>query len=448
MVHRVVQRVQPVGDLHKRGVGVAFLHPLADVGQDVLHLFKAVVVLGQDGKIRHFGADLPHAVPAQPRAVAPAAKHHHQPVGMVGPQGGQQAFGGHLVVGVVQQDGKLFADGHQLHPAFDHAAGQAVVDGAVGQAQLPAHRQGRQGVVDAELPGHVHLDVHLLPVRAADVEGHPQKIVGAQQLAVPCPVVGPGLHPVGHQAAGVAFQQGGGVGVVPVHHAQIAPLEQLALPAAVFLKGGVLAGPDVVGGQVGEHPHVVVDAPHPVHHQPLAGHLHHHRVAPGVHKGAEDLLQLVALGGGVGGIFVAALIVHAVGADHAHMAAGGLQHAADHVGGGGLALGAGDPDHGHPAGRVAEQVGAHQGHGVAAAGHLQDRDPFQPFQADVVLDDQRGRPPGGAVGGKRMAVPLGAHDADEQHPRGGLAAVVHNIGDLGVHAALHQGALHPLGQRG
>src|SRR5699024_12204495 len=60
-----------------------------------------------------------------------------------------------------------------------------------------------------------------------------------------CPVAGPGLHPVGHQAAGVAFQQGGGVGVVPVHHAQIAPLEQLALPAAVFLKGGVLAGPDV-----------------------------------------------------------------------------------------------------------------------------------------------------------------------------------------------------------
>ena len=365
---------------------------------------------------------------------------------MVGPQGGQQALGGHFVVGVVQQDGEFFADGHQLHPALDHAAAQAVVDGAVGQAQFPAHRQRGQRVVDAELARHIHLDVHL--VLAADVEGHAQKVVVPQQAAVRSAVIGLLVHPVGHQAAGVAFQQGFGVGVVRIDDAQAAPLEQLALPAAVFLKAGVLAGADVVGGKVGEHPHVVVDAPHPVHHQALAGHFHHHRVTPGVHKGAEDLLQLVALGGGVGGVLVAAHVVHAVGADHAHLAPGGFQHAADHVGGGGLALGAGDADHGHLAGRVAEQVGAHQGHGMAAAGHLEDRDPFQPGQVDVVLDDQGRRPFGGAVGRKVVAVPLGAHDADEQHPRGGLAAVVNDIGDLGVHAALYQGAVHPLRQRG
>ena len=320
------------------------------------------------------------------------------------------------------------------------------MDGAVGQAQFPAHRQRGQRVVDAELARHIHLDVHL--VLAADVEGHAQKVVVPQQAAVRSAVIGLLVHPVGHQAAGVAFQQGFGVGVVRIDDAQAAPLEQLALPAAVFLKGGVLAGADVVGGQVGEHPHVVVDAPHPVHHQALAGHFHHHRVTPGVHKGAEDLLQLVALGGGVGGVLVAAHVVHAVGADHAHLAPGGFQHAADHVGGGGLALGAGDADHGHLAGRVAEQVGAHQGHGMAAAGHLEDRDPFQPGQVDVVLDDQGRRPFGGAVGRKVVAVPLGAHDADEQHPRGGLAAVVNEIGDLGVHAALYQGAVHPLRQRG
>ena len=153
---------------------------------------------------------------------------------------------------------------------------------------------------------------------------------------------------------------------------------------------------------------VVMDAPHPVHHQTLAGYLHHHRVAPGVRKGAEDLLQLVALGGGVGGVLMAAQIIDAVGADHPHLAAGGFQHAADHVGGGGLALGAGDPDHGHlPGGAhghlpggAAKEIGAHQGHGVAAALHLEDGDPFQPGQVDVVLDDQGRRPLGGAVGRK------------------------------------------------
>ena len=44
--------------------------------------------------------------------------------------------------------------------------------------------------------------------------------------------------------------------------------------------------------------------------------------------------------------------VDAVGADHAHLAACGFQHALYHVGGGGLALGAGHADHGHLAGGV------------------------------------------------------------------------------------------------
>ena len=214
----------------------------------------------------------------------------------------------------------------------------------------------------------------------------------------------------------MALQQRLGIGVVDVDDAQRAPPEELALPAAVLFKAGVLAGADVVGGKVGEHPHVVMDAPHPVHHQTLAGYLHHHRVAPGVRKGAEDLLQLVALGGGVGGVLMAAQIIDAVGADHPHLAAGGFQHAADHVGGGGLALGAGDPDHGHLPGGAAKEIGAHQGHGVAAAFHLEDGDPFQPGQVDVVLDDQGRRPFGGAVGRKVVAVPLGAHDADKEHP--------------------------------
>ena len=318
------------------------------------------------------------------------------------------------------------------------------MDGLIRHTQLLAHSQGGQGVVDAERARHVDPDVH--HVLAADVEGDPQEIMGPQQLAVSGPVVGLLPHAVGYQPAGVAFQQGLGVGVVDVDDAGVAALEQLALPAAVFLKAGVFAGADVVGGQVGKDAHVVVDAGHPVHHQALAGNLHHHRVTAGLHKGVEDLLQLIALGSGVGSVLMVAHVVDAVGADHSHLAARSLQNAADHVGGGGLALGASDADHGHLPGGVAEQVGAHQGHGIAAALHLQDGDPGQAGQVDVVLDHNGCGALGGAVGGIVMAVPLGAHNADKQGPGSGFPAVVDNVGDLGVHAALYQGTGNSFGQ--
>ena len=162
MIHRVVQCVQTVRDFHELGVRIALVHAHADVGEDVLHLLKAVVVLGEDGEVGHLGADLAHAVAAQLGAVAAAAEHHHEAVGLVGPQGGQQALGGDLVVGVVQQDGELPADGHQLDAALDHAAAQALVDGLIRQAQHLAHGEGSQRVVDAELAGHIDPDVHIV----------------------------------------------------------------------------------------------------------------------------------------------------------------------------------------------------------------------------------------------------------------------------------------------
>lgn len=81
VIHGVVERIQTVGDLHKPGIGVALVHAHPDIGEDVLDLLKAVVVLGQDGEIRHFCTGLAHAVAAQLGAVAAAAEHHHQPVG-------------------------------------------------------------------------------------------------------------------------------------------------------------------------------------------------------------------------------------------------------------------------------------------------------------------------------------------------------------------------------
>ena len=347
-------------------------------------------------------------------------------------------------MGVVQQDGELFADGHKLHTSLHHALAQTVVDGGIRQTQHLAHSQCGQRVVHAELAGHIHLDVHL--VLAGNVEGNAQKIVGAQQFVAGLAVVGLFIAAIGDQLAGVAFQQGGGVLVVDIHHAHIAALEQLSLPAAVLLKGLVLAGADVIRRKVGEHAHIVVHARHAVHHQALTGYLHQRGIAAGIQKLPEGLLQLVAFRGSVGGVLVASHIVDAVGADHAHLAACGLQHAFDHVGGSGLALGAGDADHGHLAGRVAEEVGAHQRHGIAAALHLDHGHPGQGRKVDIVLDDQRADPLGGAVGGKRVAVPLGAHDAHEQKPRGSLAAVVDDIRDLSIQTALHKGKGHAFHQ--
>ena len=242
------------------------------------------------------------------------------------------------------------------------------MDRLIRQAQHLAHRQSCQRVVHAELAGHIHLHIHL--VLAGHMELHAQKIVGAQQFKAGLAVVRLLSAAIGDQFAGMAFQQGFGVLIVNVHHAHVAALEQLALPAAVLLKGLVLTGADVIRRKVGEHAHIVVHTGHAVHHQALAGNLHQRGVTACIQKLPEGLLQFVAFRSGVGSFLVAAHIINAVGADHAHLAACSFQHALDHVGGSGLALGAGHTDHGHLAGRVAEKVRAHQSHGIAAAFHL------------------------------------------------------------------------------
>ena len=97
--------------------------------------FQPVVVLGQDEEIRHAGANFPHAVAAQLAAVAAAAEHDDKPVRLIGPQRFQQAFGGGFVVGIINQDGKIVADRHQFHPAFDNGAAQPFVDGFIRKAK-------------------------------------------------------------------------------------------------------------------------------------------------------------------------------------------------------------------------------------------------------------------------------------------------------------------------
>ncbi len=81
VVNSIMQSVEAVGDLHELCVRVALVHAHADVGDDVFHLLKAVVVLREDGEISHLGTNFAHAVAAQLGAVAAAAEHHHEAVG-------------------------------------------------------------------------------------------------------------------------------------------------------------------------------------------------------------------------------------------------------------------------------------------------------------------------------------------------------------------------------
>ena len=55
----------------------------------------------------------------------------------------------------------------------------------------------------------------------------------------------------------------------------------------------------MVLGEVGEDRHVKTDARHPLQGQGVGGDLHHHMGAASVQHLAKELVQLVALGGGV-----------------------------------------------------------------------------------------------------------------------------------------------------
>ena len=61
-------------------------------------------------------------------------------------------------------------------------------------------------------------------------------------------------------------------------------------------------------------------------------------------------------------------------------------------------------------------------------------------------EGQRRHAVGHALGGVVVAVPLGAHDADEGKARCGFAAVIDDIGHFGLHTALHKGKGDPFHQ--
>ena len=117
---------------------------------------------------------------------------------------------------------------------------------------------------------------------------------------------------------------------------------------------------------------------------------------------------------------------HPDGADDAALVARSLQNGADHIGGGGLPLGAGHADHRDiPLGRVAEEGGAHQGQGLPGVLH---QDHLGAGGLHRLLSDHRHSPCLGSALGVLVAVGVGAPQAHKRTPRHCLPGVVYDIG--------------------
>ena len=164
------------------------------------------------------------------------------------------------------------------------------------------------------------------------------------------------------------FHQPSGPGVIGVHHAGVTVLEQDGLGVTVGLHG--LVEVQVVLGQVRKDAHSVMDAVHPVQEQGVGGGLHHHMgAAARAHLGQQSLQFKGFRGGALRGEDLLADHV-LVGADESHLGPQGLlQDGLEQVGGGGLAVGAGDGHHGHRVRGVAVEIGAHHRQGAAGIRH-------------------------------------------------------------------------------
>ena len=174
---------------------------------------------------------------------------------------------------------------------------------------------------------------------------------------------------VSEEAAGGVRRQPGRPGVVGVDNACLTVLKQQRLGAAVVLHGAVEI--QMVLGEVCKHARLIVDAVHPVQGQGVGGDLHHHMGAARIPHLGEEPLELKGLRRGAlrGEGLLADHVL--IGADQTHLGPRRLlQNGFQQVGGGGLAVGAGDPDHGHALGGVSKEVGPHRRQSPAGIRHL------------------------------------------------------------------------------
>ena len=185
--------------------------------------------------------------------------------------------------------------------------------------------------------------------------------------------------------------------------------------------------------EVGEDAHGEADTVDPIQHQRVGGDLHDHMGAARVGHLPQQLLQLEGLRCGALGVEHLAADHVLNGADKAHLGSGLLlQNTLDEVGGGGLAAGAGNADHGQLPGGVVEPVAGDDRQRPAGILH----DYIGNSGIRCMLADNAGRAPFPRHGDIFMAVRLRAGDGHEQAALPGLAGVVADIGDVGVQVGI------------
>ncbi len=199
--------------------------------------------------------------------------------------------------------------------------------------------------------------------------------------------------------------------------------EELALGREVLLDVGVVV--EVVAGEVGEERGREAHAGHPPLGQRVRGDLHRAGRVPRLEHAPEELLQLGRVRRGVERRDRDAADQGLDRADQARPVAGGLEDRPQQEGRGGLAVGAGHPDHPQPLGGPPGQRGRRERHAEAGVGHQRLRH----GQVERALHQQRRRAASHRVGGEVVAVAQAAGETAEQRPGAGLVGAVHHLAD-------------------
>ena len=371
--HRLADGLPPVG---LDGVVAALgLHIGGDLPADGEGVLLPGVLLRQHHQVGAAAGDLPQVPPAVQGLFPRTAEHgDHPAAGVLRLNGAEQGLEGHAVVGVVH-DGHDVAVriGVHLHAAGDPGLHQPHIDGPLRDVQPLAHRDGGQGVLHVEQAGHGQPE---LPGKAAGT--HPE-----QDVVAPLAHLG-GIDVrlrvlLGEGDDLAAARLGGGQHPAGVFAVQIdAPHLRLGedpqLGGEVVLKVGVLDGGDVVqadvqeagGGEAGAQGAVVL--------QRLAGHLHGEVGDAGRHRVGKVPLEIQGLRRGEVGLEALRAVVGVDGGDDAALRPALLrqiliQDILQIIGGGGLALGAGDADDRQGPGGMAVVPVGQGGHHLAHVGH-------------------------------------------------------------------------------
>ena len=234
---------------------------------------------------------------------------------------------------------------HPLHPPRHPVeAFQRLQQPITGQAVLEQHPHRLQQVhqIEAAHQRRVERDItgramqHAFHACGAELQAiHEQLSAGIFQRTAPALIPQP-------------LRQPAAMGVIAVHHRltlEIGRGKQLGLGLEVVLEGGVIV--EVVLAEVGEHRPRKTAARHPGLIEGMGAHFHRCHGATRRLGSRQISLQLIGKRGGVHRRAAMARPAIRQGAHQGGGAAAGQRQVLNQMGGGGFAVGAGDPDQRH-----------------------------------------------------------------------------------------------------